>query len=406
MTGTAPGVLHYWGPHTSDPDGDDEAIARALRSCGAVRVVITPSYWGRHRTELLQAALHEHIDADEVPCVPLAEALSRLEAPIAKRSVLAEVEPHRICITELDYDGGTNQSTLLHHTGRPADIIRQFVDDADAEYIIAGPPQVVDELRRRNLLVYAVPTDVLADAVGCVNEIATIAEEDLEDDLQPADPDEHIDQLRRRAENAGKHQTERGDTTIAVAATVGAVVVVAAIGVWAVLSGVPDRAIDAAVAEAAPEPTTSASTFTTQKPTPVPPRTVELRGAGAVITMPKGWDVVPGAIDAMLVVHDGGDMRIAVSVADIEPDVDLDVLRSELSRRADSDPEVSAVRAATVTGMPMVLYDQRPGDDTVVLWHNHISDGVQVSVGCQVRGAVRPEQRTVCAEAARSARRG
>lgn len=110
-------VLHLWGGAAGEPDADRVAVAgfRARHDSRGPDVVVTPSYWGGRRRELLaEALLEQGVDAH---ITDIATDLMAGEPPVTEHCVLVELEPRRMCASRLDYGAGLADSRLVHASG-------------------------------------------------------------------------------------------------------------------------------------------------------------------------------------------------------------------------------------------------------------------------------------------------
>ncbi|WP_295627484.1 type VII secretion-associated protein [uncultured Corynebacterium sp.] len=209
----ASSVVHLWGPSAREPDGDGELV-ETLIGDGEPTLVITPSYWGGRRRELLaDEFVRRGIDP---PMTDLATEVMALDPPTVSRSFLVEVEPDRMCVSLLDFDTGLADGRLSFHGGDGLAVVRRMagellgaaaddgtgtattagsadaaetagsagsagdlgdpagnrsgtsaviMDDPpaldDAEFIVAGDDLLVADMRRRGWSAFPVPVDEL-----------------------------------------------------------------------------------------------------------------------------------------------------------------------------------------------------------------------------------------------------
>lgn len=361
-------IVHLWGSTAGDEvHGDPE-------------LVIVPSYWGNHRFDLLGR-----------PAVSVSEALLELGEPARSVSFLVEVEAGRVCISRLDFAERTVAGTLLHHDGRPSDVVLGYLEETgddpdDCEFIVAAglkDPMIAD-LWRRGLLAYPVPVHLLGKGMSGAAPVMEQIVEPVEDALG-------IDAIRARMRGAEPEPRSRTSALTAAAA----VAVLAAVG--AVTWQISQRAGQEE------EPVVVAEEKTVIPESPGPELT-ERAGEGFALTMPSTWDVVPEAVEGMLVLHDGGTMRVLATVGERVQGLNLEAVQVGLTEIAETNPEIGYIRTEQHDGDGFIVHEERPEDGSVVIWHHRMENDRQLSVGCQYRGPIVPQVRPQCTEAVVSMR--
>lgn len=401
-------ILHLWGPAAVDvfdgsgtgtraPGGHDRP-AQSMPD-----LVIVPSYWGTRRMETVADGM-----GPGTGVITLSEALLRLEEPARPVSVLVEVEKgdrQRVCVSQLDFvEQAVFEASLVSLDGfvRASDRVLRYVDEAgipadDVEFIVAADPadQTIAELWRRGLLAYPVPTPLLGqewetfqgpEPGSGPGAVSDARDDDLLD----------IDGIRARMTKTSGSRKPNFLTVGAAASVAAAVGAVA----WLGFSRV--EFVDAEE----PEHETSTSDATSS---PIPmhtePEMMERVGDGFVVTMPMDWEIVPDAVPGMLVLHDGGRMRVLATTAEQRVQgLDLEAVEGGLAELALDNPEIGQIRREQHDGDGYVVHEERPGDDSVVVWHHRVQSDRQLSVGCQYRGQDLPQVRPLCTGAVTSMR--
>lgn len=454
-----PRVLHAWGQAACGPDGD----AGLIDGFGAPPdVVVTPSYWGGRRRELLSGELVRRGFDPRIG--DLATELMGLERPTVGHSFLIEVEAGRICVSRLDFDSGLADSRLSCRGGDATEVIGDVVgelltdvadgdirgtapgaagampgpvDFDDVEFIVADEgDRLVADMRRRGWLAFPVPVHALGVAGAGSGRGVGAADSEFEVGREEERAGGGLDvaALRRRARAIERRPRGRGlaKSAPALAATLVVGVAVAAIvlivdgpvgEVWReeaeLAAAVDDReAVGASPGDPGPPTEDPARSHAdpvsprapgapgdpgAPKDAPAPLR--ELVGEGVRVELPESWRIDEGAAPASgsLVVVDGGPMRILVTAGEVPAEMGADGLVAGLTAHAAGDPAMDRVRREVIDGLEVVIHEERPGDGSVVLWQHRLVDGWQVSVGCQFRGATIPQVRPVCGQALRTA---